>query len=224
MGRGRRAQRGGQISASAVIPLAQIRARGDDPATLAGAAARMARINARLAPKQSQLEALAAAAIRARRREAKVTLLREMLDILSAAASGIAACGKGCSACCHQSVVIAADEAAVIGREIGVAPRVPAHYGEPGQTERAAREHYGEACPFLDNGECGIYASRPLACRTLFNLDADALLCTVVPGDAPKVPYLDYMPFTMVIAKAFIHSMNAHADLREFFPNGRRRK
>jgi hypothetical protein len=170
------------------------------------------------------LEELANAAIRAKRRAAKVELLREMLDILNAAADGIAACRKGCGACCHVSVILSADEAEVIGKEIGVPVAPPSRYEKRGSTADAAKQHYGTPCPFLVNDQCSIYASRPLACRTLFNMDGDALLCSIVPDAPPKVPYLDHMQFTMVIAQAFMHSMDAHADLREFFPNGRRSK
>lgn len=39
----------------------------------------------------------------------------------------------------------------------------------------------GVPCPFLSaQGDCSIYASRPLACRRLVHLDDDALLCRLV--------------------------------------------
>lgn len=204
-----------------IIPIAEIKARESDPATFQGAQARMDKFNEHARPHIARMEALGAQAIRAKNPAAKVKALREMLDPVAVAASGVAACRKGCGACCHIAVQMTADEAEIIAKEIGVKPATPEQYGIPGNQEAAASKHYGTPCPFLVNDQCSIYASRPLSCRTLYNMDADALLCTVVPGDSPKVPYLNHWQFTKVIALAFIDSATRFADLREFFPNGK---
>jgi hypothetical protein len=52
-------------------------------------------------------------------------------------------------------------------------------------------------------------------------MDADALLCTIVPGDPPKVPYLNHMQFTTVIVRALMDFPNRYADIRDFFPKGK---
>jgi hypothetical protein len=205
-----------------VIPIAEIKAREADPSVAIGAQARMDQFNARAMPHKARMEALGTVAIRARSPAAKVRALREMLDIVAMAAGGLAACGKGCSACCHIAVMVPAEEAAVIAKEIGVKALPPKRFSKHG--DDSADQYYGEPCPFLSNGECSIYESRPLSCRTLYNMDADPLLCIVVPGNPPQVPYLNHWPFTMVIARAFIESMHSYADLREFFPNGKGRK
>lgn len=204
-----------------VIPIAEIRDRQADPATFQGATERMARFNERARPHIARMEALGAQAIRAKNPAAKVQALREMLEPVAAAASGLAACGKGCGACCHIAVMMPAEEAELIGREIGVKPSMPARFVAPGDQGKSAMQLYGAPCPFLKADQCSIYASRPLSCRTLFNMDKDALLCTVVPGDPPKVPYLNHSQFTNIIARAFMDAPPRFADLRDFFPNGK---
>lgn len=204
-----------------VFPILEIKARAADPDVPKRAEERLREVNKRLTPHIDRMESLGAQAIRAKNPAAKVRALREMLNLLHGAADGIAACGKGCTACCHTSVLVSTEEAAVIGAEIGVKPATPTRYLRQGDRDRTALHHYGEACPFLVNDQCGIYASRPLACRTLYNMDTDALLCTIIPEDPPQVPYLNHWPFTMVIAQAFIHAIDRHADLREFFPKGK---
>ena len=80
---------------------------------------------------------------------------------------------------------------------------------------RAARQ-FGEACPFLVDGSCSIYAHRPMACRTHLNLDDDDLLCRLVPGIKVPVPYADA---TQLKAFYLAAQPNAElADIREFFP------
>jgi hypothetical protein len=172
------------------------------------------------------MEALGAQAVRANNPAARIRALREMLDPVAVAASGLAACRKGCGACCHIAVTMTAEEAEVIGKEIGVKPATPAQYIDQGGRDETAARFYGTPCPFLVNEQCSIYASRPLSCRTLYNMDADALLCTVVPGNAPKVPYLNHMQLTNIIVRAYMAAgtVPRFADLRDFYPNGKGRK
>lgn len=205
------------------IPIVPIEARKNDPTVYDEANARMQKVNDRLRPHKARLEAFGTQALRAKNAAAKVKALRSMLDLVNDAAYGQAACAKGCSACCHISVMVCADEAAVIAAEIGTKAAKPARYAVHGDNARATLKHYGEPCPFLVDGACGIYESRPLSCRTAFNMDRDALLCTIVPNDPPQVPYLNHMQFTMVIARAFLDSMHKYADLRDFFPECRKK-
>lgn len=208
------------LEARPLIPIVPIEARKNDPAVTEGAEARMQQFNDRVRPHIARMEALGGQALKAKNAATKVKALRAMLDVVNKAAYGIAACSKGCSACCHVSVMVSADEAAVIASEIGTKAAKPLRYAVHGDNARSTLRHYGEACPFLVQGACSIYESRPLSCRTLFNMDRDALLCTIVPNDPPQVPYLNHWPFTMVIARAFIGSMHKYADLRDFFPEG----
>jgi len=103
-------------------------------------------------------------------------------------------CHRGCSHCCHYLVPLSAPEAFHIASEIRLMPesdRIPllarnaeairrlAAGGLPpnagksggpycGQSLRDLSEWYcglNLACPFLAEGQCTIYANRPLACR-----------------------------------------------------------
>lgn len=205
-----------------VIPIAAIRRRQADPTLFDRANTRARAISAALRPHKAKMEALANQAIRAKNTGAKVKALRDMLAYVARAAEGLTACGKGCGSCCHVAVTVSAEEAAIIGKEIGITPAKAAGLApnRAGRDETAA-EHYGTPCPFLVDDQCSIYESRPLACRTLYNVDIDALLCTVVPDDPPKVTYLDHSQFTMIIAQAFMASAFNHADIRDYFPNGK---
>lgn len=206
-----------------IYDLERIKARqaDEDGRVRAGAEARARQITARLAPQTRELEALANQALRATKTATKIAALRSMMRLVHVAARDIAACGRGCSSCCHQAVLLNAEEAAYIGAEIATKPQKVAHFVKQGKTKAEADKHYGDPCPFLVDQQCSIYESRPLACRTLYNLDADALLCTVVPGDAPQVPYLDHRQFTEVIAFSFMKTAHRFADIRDFFPNGK---
>lgn len=145
----------------------------------------------------------------------KVYWLRQGARTLSNIAAGVTACARGCDACCHVPVMLLSSEAEVIGREIGIPPNeVPL---ELRNTAAPTWRGKGHACPFLKAGECSIYESRPLACRQLFNLDADAYLCQH-EETAAMVPYMDTKQY-MVHATAMLASPPSVylAELRDFF-------
>ena len=74
-------------------------------------------------------------------------------------------------------------------------------------------------CAFLVDDRCSIYEHRPLACRHLFNVDVDNLLCQLVPGVAIEVPYLGMQGEQV----AYVSAMGANArlaDIRDWFPVG----
>lgn len=87
-----------------------------------------------------------------------------------------------------------------------------------------ARRRQGEPCPFLAQdpaagpgaGRCTIYASRPLACRQLVNLDRDALLCHLVPGRDVQVPYLNVRQHAAIQMEA-LGIGQRFADIRAWF-------
>jgi hypothetical protein len=166
---------------------------------------------------------------------AKIEALWRAVDEVGAIAKPRSACRKGCSHCCHISVLIPAQEAALIGRRIGVKPAKVTGITQRGDIEAG----YHNPCPFLKDGACSIYASRPLACRQQFNMDTDALLCELI-GVPPKVPYLNLMDYQTALAMMTTHRReirmpNPHTgrmgpgveyvspdvgDIREFFPKG----
>lgn len=200
----------------------QIDSRRADPLVHAMANARGQKVVATLAHHQDRMNDMSNQALRATSPTTKVRILREVLSVLHQAATPHAACKKGCSACCHQAIALSADEAAIIGREIGVKPKTPTAYASPESREATRRQWYGQPCPFLRDGACSIYASRPLACRTLYVVDADALLCTVDTADPPQALYFDPRPYDLMIGMIFAYQMERFADVRDFFPQGKR--
>jgi hypothetical protein len=168
---------------------------------------------------------------------AKIRALWECVDEIGRVAGPRSACRRGCSHCCHTPVLMPEQEAELIGRKIGVKPR---------QLEGITRAHeiragYDNPCPFLKDNACSIYEWRPLACRQLYNVDRDALLCELVGDEASKVPYLNMADYQMVLAQLTITRREivgrdartglpvpsvemiapAVGDIREFFPGGK---
>lgn len=194
-------------------------ARGADPATMANAKAKLAGINARL-PKEKMV-ALAQRAMTAPAR-AKVILLRRMTDQFGAAVVPAAPCQRGCTACCHMATLVTVEEAALIAKQTGARMTMPARFNEALEKAALRERHSGVPCTFLHNGGCAIYAERPLACRMHYTLDADNLLCHIVPGHpVTHLPMANTRELDMLIMQAHggPHQIR-YADIREFFPKG----
>jgi hypothetical protein len=126
------------------------------------------------------------------------------------------ACRRGCNHCCHIAVVMIEPEAKMLGARLRIKPK---------DVARKYREfdifsyNYHTPCPFLKQGECSIYADRPLACRNLVNADIDDLLCHMMPSPPqPTVPYLNRVPFD--VAYVAVCQSQRVADIREYFPQG----
>lgn len=176
----------------------------------------------------------------------RIMWLRREADLLTRGAAGHAACRAGCSHCCHIGVTLTEAEARVIGAELGRPLAEPPpeatldvselllDKGDPDLSmerlhEMTARARewtvdrwFGTPCTFLGANEtCTIYGSRPIACRLQVNVDADALLCRLVPGneqsDRIRVPYVD----TRQSQQASVAVLGPHhrlADIRDWFP------
>lgn len=200
----------------AMTDLDKIRAREFDPAMEAHAQAVADQIRSRIQPQRVQLYGSMAAATADP--VAKVELLRSVAGELSDAARQLVPCSRGCSHCCHMATLVAEGVALVIAAATGAALAVPAAY--LGRDELVDR-YSGVACPFLQNGACGIYAQRPFACRTHLHLDRDNTLCQIVPGESVRVPLLDTRDFNGHYVRAFGEPDTArYADIRDFFPQG----
>ena len=166
----------------------------------------------------------------------RIFWLQREAELIQSAASSSVACGAGCSHCCHISVLVAEPEAKEIGKALGRKPSdvLPGRSftgadvasRDDGHKERATAirdavgaEVFGVPCTFLVDAKCSIYEHRPLACRHLFNVDVDSLLCQLVPGVAIEVPYLGMQGEQV----AYVSAMGANArlaDIRDWFPAG----
>lgn len=94
--------------------------------------------------------------------------------------AGPVACRKGCSWCCASYVVATAPEIFLIARGLtgprrlaAAAAVADAAAATRGQTV-ADRLAGFRLCPLLVDGACGVYATRPSACRSLLSDDSAA--------------------------------------------------
>jgi hypothetical protein len=148
---------------------------------------------------------------------AKILAIWELADFMGRFTAGDVACKRGCSHCCHIAVLVPKQEAEVIAHRVGrkpatVPPRMDAQHIEWG---------YHNPCPFLRDGECSIYESRPLVCRAHYSVDKDELLCSLSPPHSNSVPLLNTSELTkllfMVVSRGG-RRVPHFADIREWFP------
>lgn len=192
--------------------LAEVRARENDPATMANAQIRGKQIHDRLSIERLIL--LSRAAIKEERPAKKIFWLRKLADELAPAVSGIVPCREGCTHCCNTPLLMSPIEAALIAKETGAVMRTPP------ATALASRTNYdyiGTPCPFLRDNACSIYAVRPFVCRTHYSTDSDNLLCQLIPGEQIKVPYVNNTPFNMAYVRAMRKDEADFFDIRDFF-------
>jgi Fe-S-cluster containining protein len=124
-------------------------------------------------------------------------------------------------------VTISSIEAALVGRAAGRVPQRPERSVQLANLNSEAdvadaqawlqATRMGLPCPFLQDNRCSVYEHRPLACRTLINLDDDDLLCRHAEDGPPaSVPYADARMFRALALAAQADSR--FADIRDFFP------
>jgi hypothetical protein len=118
-------------------------------------------------------------------------------------------------------------EADLISKAIGRPVAIPKATVRPEvlEDEGAVRDaearlqagHLDSPCPFLADNICSIYEHRPIACRTLINLDDDDLQCRHVLGEPASVPYANA---TVIKGLALAAQPGCElADIRDFFPS-----
>lgn len=170
--------------------------------------------------KKSHLDALIARAdnaAQAGRDHEHIKWLRKACDTITQPFSAASACKKGCSHCCHIAVAITEPEAQLIAKvskkKLAQPPRRP-----PSQVEQNASRFYGSACPFLQNGACSIYDSRPIACRAQLNADVDDLLCQLLDPEQKEMPMVPYVDLRFIKMRTITRLDMRIADIREWFP------
>lgn len=122
------------------------------------------------------------------------------------------ACRPGCSHCCHVLVGMTQTEADIIGKAIG---RKPVKLTE---SKLLPKKDYGYhmPCTFLVDGSCSIYEHRPITCQVYFNLDADNLLCHLIPGKLVPLPLFNATSYQHESVR--LAGDDVRGDIREFFP------
>ncbi len=124
--------------------------------------------------------------------KAAITLGKKAMDstsslvdgLLSRAPPGSVACETGCDHCCHQSVGVTAPEALAIHdhllktrntKQLEIIRNRVSHQREKTKN-LTSRERISPdlPCPFLEQRKCSIYPVRPLSCRGMNSLDAQA--------------------------------------------------
>jgi uncharacterized protein len=148
-------------------------------------------------------------------RVSKVMMLRHVAGSWSSALAPFSACRGGCTHCCHIAVTILEIEAKLIAQKTGrrlQRPLRPRSLLDGRDDEAYGYEH---PCVFLSGGECSIYEHRPLACRTLVNMDNTATLCELQPGLDVPVPYANSVGLQGRFAMAT--QSETFADIRDWF-------
>ena len=201
--------------------------RWNDPRTQDDARARLALVNVRAKANEPRLTSQLKQFDKAPAIKHKIYWLRQMAETFADAVAPQAACSQACDGCCYQPVSVTLEEAQVISREIGV----PLHMPQEWNT-LPVMKFAGQPCVFLQDSRCTIYQHRPMVCRLIFNMDADALLCQMVPGARSQAPYADHGIYKELYIRAHLPKVKSQeemqaalkslrmADLREFFPNG----
>ena len=132
-------------------------------------------------------------------------------------------CKSGCHHCCHMAVSLSEFEAYEIERFSRVKINLKFKEIELAgdlddalvQQDLQVKKWMGHTCPFLKDNLCSVYAVRPIACRTNFNLSSRPELCDLTKG-LNDVPNLDLR--VVSAAQAAIYSKYRFADIRDFFP------
>jgi Fe-S-cluster containining protein len=147
----------------------------------------------------------------------KVIRLRRIADMAARVIAPFTPCTKGCSACCHNTAIISELDAMQIAKTTGAPLATPARVFDAAAGDEArlayAANYAGTACTFLKDGDCSIYADRPVVCRVHHSLEDSAAGCN--GGRQPEAVDLTEM---YVAELRMMGRMMIYADIREFFP------
>lgn len=177
--------------------------------------ARMKSINKNIRARSSRIDSLSRDASKSNLPvSVKLGKVWKIADEYLEASKGNIACKKGCSHCCHISVLLTKTEAELVGKRIG---RVPEDLKVTSSRPDLGFD-YSNPCPFLKNDACSIYEHRPTICRTSVSTDVDDLLCRLSEHPV-SVPYASFKK--MVESTVFLDAKGRApilADIRDWFP------
>jgi hypothetical protein len=179
-------------------------------------------IELRFRPLQSQFDARLANALGANgSRRSKIFAIQKLSSEVRQISAPFAACGKGCSNCCYQRVMLSQTEADTIAHNIKrKAVQLSPAYKLPDIDAFDSTT----PCNFLVGGECSIYEHRPFMCRNQVNLDKDNLLCSFENWELGKAKspmhtgILMQDPGPLLAAYRQVSSRDLVGDIRDFFP------
>lgn len=159
----------------------------------------------------------------------KLRVLRQVSEQLQAVIENSVSCKRGCFACCTMAVAVSYAEAEQIGHSIGVQPSCKGIGGSDAGCEEDLEEladaidkYLNVPCPFLEEGICGIYEYRPIACRLHHNLSDFPILCDTLNNPGSDVPALNFSQVHFAYTSLFF--AEGFHDIRRFFPLGLRSK
>jgi len=146
--------------------------------------------------------------------------LLKIVDELAGLVAPVASC-KNCRIghCCFQAVLISSWEAEQIAkfskRKMTDAVRYNPEIGD--SRDKLVDQFSGIPCTFLKDGQCSIYAVRPIMCRLHFSMDNDITNCDIIGKPNTIVPYFNFRPLEFAVAQLFLEGGGKFADIREFF-------
>lgn len=150
--------------------------------------------------------------------EDRARRMLEITDDLAGKVARKAICRRGCSYCCHQSVIVSSWEAKRIARFTGRAARQFRAPQRGDDLHPTQRRYLGIPCPFLKRGECSVYAVRPMACRMHFSMEADPAPCNIANDPGGRVALFNFRSLMFPQAMLFLNDGCSFADLRDYFP------
>ena len=143
-----------------------------------------------------------------------------ILDEMAGMIVPMTPCQKGCSFCCHQSLMITSWEAEQIEKLTGrqADQKVNYEWGK-GNARDFMHRYSGVPCTFLNNNVCSIYELRPIACRLHLSMDNSSDPCDLVNSPNARVPYFNFEDVKMALMGFLMMHDCRFADIREFFKN-----
>lgn len=122
------------------------------------------------------------------------------------------ACHEGCWACCTTWVAAKAPEIIYIWKKLS-----PEQRDRVGQRlDRSLQQVKGVGfddwpmgipCPFLEDGRCSVYASRPAVCRTMASPDAEICRRAYIDDERNDIAY----PGAFMLVRSFVITATAVA-------------